>query len=109
MSEVRSLAWESIGILRDAEGLGSALARLEGALGEGGAQAAGRRGLEARSMMLVASMIARSALFREESRGAHCRTDFPARDDAAWHCHTLLQGSVTRKSPAIQAVPPGGQ
>lgn len=38
----------------------------------------------ARSIALVALTIAESALRREESRGAHYRTDFLARDDAHW-------------------------
>jgi succinate dehydrogenase/fumarate reductase flavoprotein subunit len=33
--------------------------------------------LEARSLLLIARMAAGSALLREESRGAHYRSDFP--------------------------------
>ncbi|GIH24102.1 fumarate reductase flavoprotein subunit [Acrocarpospora phusangensis] len=46
-------------------------------------------GLELGSMLDVAEAIVASALNREESRGAHQRTDFPARDDAAFLAHTL--------------------
>jgi succinate dehydrogenase / fumarate reductase, flavoprotein subunit len=45
--------------------------------------------LELRSLMIVGEMIMTSALHRKESRGAHCREDYPTRDDAAFLQHTL--------------------
>jgi len=38
--------------------------------------------VELKGMLLVAEMVARSALHRTESRGAHFRTDFPNEEDA---------------------------
>ncbi len=45
--------------------------------------------LEAAFMLDVAETIIGSALAREESRGAHQRTDFPARDDQRFLSHSL--------------------
>jgi fumarate reductase flavoprotein subunit len=45
--------------------------------------------LEFAFMLDVAEAIATSALRREESRGAHQRTDFPARDDDRFLAHSL--------------------
>jgi fumarate reductase flavoprotein subunit len=45
--------------------------------------------LELDYMLEVSSVITFSALAREESRGAHARTDFPERDDAKFLKHTL--------------------
>ena len=45
--------------------------------------------LEFSFMLDVAEAIATSALLREESRGAHQRTDFPARDDERFLAHSL--------------------
>lgn len=42
-------------------------------------------------MLDVAEVIALSALKREESRGAHYRTDFPKRDDKNWLKHSIVQ------------------
>jgi fumarate reductase flavoprotein subunit len=46
--------------------------------------------LELSFMIDVAETIVRSALRREESRGAHQRTDFPARDDRRFLAHSLI-------------------
>jgi succinate dehydrogenase / fumarate reductase flavoprotein subunit len=45
--------------------------------------------LELRNMLDLAQVVAAGAQVREESRGSHTRVDFPTRDDAKWHKHTL--------------------
>jgi fumarate reductase flavoprotein subunit len=45
--------------------------------------------LELSFMLEVADAIVNAALAREESRGAHQRTDFPARDDGRFLAHSL--------------------
>ncbi len=44
---------------------------------------------EFNNMLIIAEVIARGAILRKESRGAHYRTDFPERDDGNWLKHTL--------------------
>jgi len=85
MAAVRELMWARVGIVRDREGLEEALEGLEG-LGERPLRARPGRELmeafEARNALLVARLVAYAALLREESRGAHYRSDWPeARDD----------------------------
>ena len=46
--------------------------------------------LELSFMLDVADTIVNSALRREESRGAHQRTDYPARDDQRFLAHSLI-------------------
>jgi succinate dehydrogenase / fumarate reductase, flavoprotein subunit len=47
--------------------------------------------IELEYMFDVALSIARGALLREESRGAHSRTDFPKRDDEKWLKHSIAR------------------
>jgi succinate dehydrogenase flavoprotein subunit len=51
--------------------------------------------LELRNLLDFSEVIAASALAREESRGAHYRTDHPERDDVGWLKHTLAYRSET--------------
>lgn len=45
--------------------------------------------LELKNLIVVAKATIESAYAREESRGAHCRSDFEDRDDEQWLRHTL--------------------
>ncbi|NIA03048.1 MAG: succinate dehydrogenase/fumarate reductase flavoprotein subunit, partial [Nitrospirae bacterium] len=44
--------------------------------------------LELGNLLDFSEIIAAGALARNESRGAHSRTDFPNRDDEQWLVHT---------------------
>jgi fumarate reductase flavoprotein subunit len=46
--------------------------------------------IELSFMLDIAEAIVTSALRRQESRGAHQRTDFPARDDERFLAHSLI-------------------
>ena len=63
---------------------------------------------EAKSALLVSEAVIRSALMRQESRGAHYRSDFPDRDDRKWkaniYCrkHGKKMVLVRRKTKKIK-------
>jgi succinate dehydrogenase / fumarate reductase flavoprotein subunit len=58
---------------------------------------------ELQSLLDVAETIVASALARQESRGAHYRSDFPKRDDAQWLKHTVARR--TPQGPALSYEP----
>jgi L-aspartate oxidase len=87
---IQRIAWEKCGILRDAPGLREAEAELSRTLP--GAREISAENAEARNMQQVALLIARSALAREESRGAHYRSDFPEKQPA-FEKHSLAHGA----------------
>ena len=90
---VRKIMHESAGLYRSESTLARGASRLEELqLGiEEGMEIAdlsdSMRALEAKNMLLVGNTIIAAARKRQESRGAHQRTDFPARDDANWLHH----------------------
>ncbi len=86
--EIRRIAWERCGIVRDAESLRAACALLERTSPPGPAGSTSESA-QARNMQQVAGLIARCALAREESRGAHFRADFPERR-AAFEKHSVV-------------------
>jgi L-aspartate oxidase len=54
-----------------------------------------RRLFEAHSLVSVARAILSSALAREESRGAHFRSDFSHRDDERFQKHSIYTADRT--------------
>lgn len=86
-TQVREIAWEYCGILRDAPGLTEATRLLQSVELERVARPS-REHYELRNLHAVATLIARCALAREESRGGHYRTDFPnTRPEFQKHSH----------------------
>ncbi len=91
-------AWAALGVERDGAGLRAFSTDVERWRAVP-AVPAHRAAAEARNLVEVASAMATCALFREESRGAHFRSDFPATDDARFLGHTRLDGGGTRLVP----------
>ncbi|MEO5377293.1 MAG: FAD-binding protein [Magnetococcus sp. DMHC-6] len=54
------------------------------------------RALELGNLIDLAECIIKGAIARQESRGAHSRTDFPDRDDANWRKHTISHWDAER-------------
>jgi L-aspartate oxidase len=74
--KVRELTLECCGIVRDRSGLETAIGALDG-IKWTRAEPPTLAAIELRNIHQVAGLIASCALWREESRGAHYRTDFP--------------------------------
>jgi len=86
-TEIRDLMWRRAGLFRDRAGLEEAVATLEAASAV--VHSDTPDGWSLRRLTTVSRLIARAALRREESRGAHFRADYPTRDDVRWRCHIV--------------------
>ncbi|MDE2130548.1 MAG: FAD-binding protein [Betaproteobacteria bacterium] len=114
--------WEDVGILRDANGLARAqarLAELEGELAVAGV-ADGERAynlswhdwLNLRNLIAVSRVIAAAAASRENSRGAHFREDFPDPGELATSTYSVARQegervAVSRDPVVFSRVRPG--
>ena len=65
--------------------------------------------LELDNLLGQSTAVLHSALYRTESRGAHAREDYPARDDVNWLKHTLAwshgDGRVRLGERAVHLTP----
>jgi L-aspartate oxidase len=74
-SSIRDITWEYCGISREGRGLTKALQFLQ-TISHSKIDHPRREHYELRNIHVIATLIARCALAREESRGGHYRTDF---------------------------------
>jgi succinate dehydrogenase / fumarate reductase flavoprotein subunit/fumarate reductase flavoprotein subunit len=91
--ELGKLMWERVGIVRNGVQLRQALPEISAfterahRLSVSGGRAFNltwQQALDLRNLLTAAELTARSALAREDSRGAHYREDFPEIDQANW-------------------------
>ena len=97
--------WQYAGLVREGNGLQLALSTLDVLQATFGRPVARRDAVELANMITVARLIAQAALTREESRGAHFRSDFPQTNNEHWQKHLVLQQSHSELQ--IAAVPAG--
>ncbi len=95
IKKVESLMWQYVGVVRDGKGLRQVISELS-ALQSQQPSSGDRRSHEAANILQAGLLIARSALAREESRGAHYRLDFPLKNDAKFHKHSVVSGDQIR-------------
>jgi succinate dehydrogenase / fumarate reductase flavoprotein subunit/fumarate reductase flavoprotein subunit len=99
-SRLEALMWERVGLVRNGPDLGAALAEIV-EFQERAARAsvpafrrvnlAWTEALDLENLLQVAEMTTRAALARQESRGAHYRSDYPTPDDERWLANVYLR------------------
>jgi L-aspartate oxidase len=94
LPNLQSLMWDKVGIIRSGKSLkeaASILATWESLL----PQSTDRPSYELNNLVLCARLMTEAALLREESRGAHFRTDFP-RTSPEWQRHIVFKKNVIK-------------
>ncbi|MBX3289512.1 MAG: L-aspartate oxidase [Acidobacteria bacterium] len=82
---VKRLMWERVGILRDKASLRRAITEFEQIASSG-------LSTSSANFVMLALLVSRAALWREESRGGHFRSDFPE-SDPSWRVHSVQKMS----------------
>lgn len=112
-NEMKDIMWEHVAIFRTGEGLEYAVKRLEELLVESSKVAIKDKELNSSNpeleeayrvprMLKVALCVARGALLRTESRGAHYREDYPKRDDLNWMKRTMTYWDEGSTLPRVE-------
>lgn len=116
LKPLRERMGQAAGVVRRGQALAHALAWLEGlplkeALPEDllpfGDSRALRAFVEAGHLALLARLLLRTALLREESRGAHFREDFPQEAQESYHLEVRGAPGAGRERPSLARVPVG--
>lgn len=111
---IQNLMWNNVGVFRDKEGLATAISEFKRMRREDlprmyMASKTNRynheliEALETENMLDVAEIIARAAILRDESRGAHSRTDCPHKNNERWLKNIVIRQVGDKMS--LKAVP----
>ena len=88
LSALQQLHWDKVGIIRNEQGL-TEVAKTLAAWQKSLSPPADRPSYELSNLILTGRLVTEAALLREESRGAHFRTDFP-QSLPAWQRHIVF-------------------
>lgn len=98
--EIRTLSWERLGLVRDAAGLALACSRFVEILRRLPASPS-----EVRNLAIAGWLVAAAALHREESRGAHYRSDFETTSES-WRFRQFVEVEMGESEPAVRFAEP---
>src|SRR6476660_8139598 len=110
-SSLRRTMWGQVGVIRSGESLIRACAQLSRWAQLVTQPFASRSALEVKNMVQVAQCVAEAALWRENSVGAHYRSDFPEAERAGWQQHSRLSsgevvsGKISQRSRGLLLSP----
>lgn len=90
LATLQTLLWDKVGIIRSGKSLNEAT-NILAAWTHYLPQTTDRPSYELNNLILNARLMTEAALLREESRGAHFRTDFP-QSSPAWEKHIVFKG-----------------
>ena len=93
IQRVQSTMWQHVAVVRDGKPLRQVVADLA-AMQASAPNSGDRRAHEAANILQTGLLIVRSALAREESRGAHYRLDFPLKNDKKFNKHSVVRGEI---------------
>ncbi len=100
---VTRLMTSHVGVVRDADGLRAAVAELRELYSHMRVGTGEVEECEVLNLLTLATEMAKCALLREESRGAHLRDDFTEPDDERWRRH------ITVRLPKLRAALAGSE
>jgi succinate dehydrogenase/fumarate reductase flavoprotein subunit len=114
LQKLQKIMWDNAGIFRNQQDLNAALVFIKEEQKQVSSRLAVKNkasryntewigALELHDMLIAAEMLIRSAIFREESRGAHYRTDYPSSNHEEWFCNIVIQQQDSQM--VLQKVP----
>ncbi len=113
--KLQEMAWRQVGVIREGSSLKATLHELDRIKREELAHLASRAResrynlewlecLQVENMLLVLELMTRSALLRQESRGAHFRKDFPEMDNRHWLSNTVASRTGEDMTVSVEPV-----
>ena len=109
--EVKDIAWESTGVVRNERGLAAGIERFREIRHEKVPKLKADnlrdliKSLECSNLSWVGEMVAACALERKESRGQHTRDDYPERDDANCLNWITVEKDGDRVKAVVKPIP----